>query len=201
MLTELNALTLLGYFLWFIVLVWIVNILLTRYGLSQQTLLSPTNDSRLKASEAPLVSVLVPARNEADRVLPSSISSVLAQDYGRFEVIAVDDRSTDETGTILKSLAAADTRLRVIEGAEPPPGWLGKPFAMQEALDEARGEWILATDADMIFDPAALRTAVAHTLEREGDALTLIPHFETGSFWERVMIPTWAWVFLMFTNI
>lgn len=199
MLTGLNALTLLGYFLWFIVLVWIVNILLTLYGLSQQTVLSPTNDSSLKASEVPLVSVLVPARNEADRVLAQSVASVLAQDYDRFEVIAVDDQSTDETGTILKSLAAADTRLRVIEGAEPPSGWLGKPFAMQEALDQARGEWILATDADMIFHPAALRTAVAHTLGREGDALTFIPHFETGSFWERVIIPTWAWVFLMFT--
>ena len=80
-------------------------------------------------------------------------------------------------------------RLRVIEGEEPPAGWLGKPSAMQQAFNHARGEWILATDADMIFDKAAMRTAVDHTLEKKGDAITLIPHFEAGSFWERVMIP------------
>jgi cellulose synthase/poly-beta-1,6-N-acetylglucosamine synthase-like glycosyltransferase len=70
---------------------------------------------------------------------------------------------------------------------------------MQQALSHARGEWILATDADMIFEPAVLRTALDRVLENNGDALTLIPRFETGSFWERVMIPTWEWVFLMFT--
>ena len=196
---ELNALTALGYVLWFLVFVWLVNILLTLYGLSQQKHLSATNNQKSKDEDAPLVSVLVPARNEADRVLAQSISSILAQDYVRFEVIGVNDRSTDATGAILNSLAAADTRLRVIDGAELPPGWLGKPFAMHQALAHARGEWILATDADMIFDPAALRTAVAHALQREADALTFVPLFETGSFWERTMIPVWAWVFLMFT--
>ena len=70
---------------------------------------------------------------------------------------------------------------------------------MHQALNHARGEWILATDADIIFDKAALRTAVAHTCAREAQALTLIPYFETGSFWERVMIPTWTWVLWMFT--
>ena len=153
----------------------------------------------MTASVAPLVSILVPARNEQDRVLADCIRSILAQDYGRFEVIAVNDRSTDGTGTILETLATDDDRLLVIEGEEPPAGWLGKPYAMQQALNHARGEWILATDADMIFDKAALRTALDRTLEEKGDAMTLIPHFEAGSFWERVMIPTWAWVLLMFT--
>jgi len=196
---EFSAMNFLAYLLWFIGFAWLVTILLTLYGFSQQRPLSPTNDLALKANNVPLVSVLVPARNEEDRVLAESILSVLAQDYGRFEVIAVDDRSTDATGAILKSLAATDSRLHVIEGAEPPQGWLGKPFAMQQALNQARGEWILATDADMIFDPAALRNAVANALERKADAITFIPHFEAGSFWERVIIPTWAWVFLMYS--
>ena len=153
----------------------------------------------MTASDAPLVSVLVPARNEQNRVLADCIRSILDQDYGRFEVIAVNDRSTDATGAILETLAKSDHRLRVIEGEEPPAGWLGKPYAMQQAFNHARGEWILATDADMIFDKAALRTAVDRTLEGRGDAMTLIPQFEASSFWERVMIPTWAWVLLMFT--
>ena len=128
------------------------------------------------------MSILVPARNEEQRVLEPCIRSILAQDYGNFEVIAVNDRSTDNTGAILETLAEHDARLDVIQGRELLPGWLGKPYAMHQALDHARGEWILATDADMIFEPAALRTAMARVLESDGDALTLIPRFETGSF-------------------
>ena len=101
---EFSAMNFLAYLLWFIGFAWLVTILLTLYGFSRQRPLSPTNDLAFKANNVPLVSVLVPARNEEDRVLAESILSVLAQDYGRFEVIAVDDRSTDATGPILKSL-------------------------------------------------------------------------------------------------
>jgi cellulose synthase/poly-beta-1,6-N-acetylglucosamine synthase-like glycosyltransferase len=184
---------------WLIVFAWLTSIVLTLYGLARQRPLLPTNHLPLTAIDAPLVSVLVPARNEQHRVLADCIRSILAQDYARFEVIAVNDRSTDATGAILETLAKSDDRLRVIDGEEPPAGWLGKPYAMQQAFNHARGEWILATDADMIFDKAALRTAVDSALERKDDAVTLIPHFEASSFWERVMIPTWTWVLLMFT--
>lgn len=185
--------------LWFVAFAWLVMVVLTLHGRSRQRSLLATSNLRLATSDAPLVSILVPARNEQHRVLETCIRSILAQDYGRFEVIVVNDRSTDETGAILERLAKSDERLRVIEGEDLPPGWLGKPYAMQQALTHAHGEWILATDADMIFEPAALRTALERTLEANGDALTLIPHFETGSFWERVVIPTWEWVFLMYT--
>jgi cellulose synthase/poly-beta-1,6-N-acetylglucosamine synthase-like glycosyltransferase len=130
-------------------------------------------------------------------VLPACIRSILSQDYGRFEVIAVNDRSTDATGAILNAVARTDARLRVVEGRELPAGWLGKPHAMRQALAHARGSWVLATDADMIFDATALRTAMARVLDDELDALTLIPLFESKSFWERVVIPTWSWVLLM----
>lgn len=192
-------LTILISAVWFVALVWLVIFVVTLYGLSRQRFLLPTTKLRLTASDAPRVSILVPARNEQDRVLEACIQSILAQDYGRFEVIAINDRSTDATGAILQTLAKGDERLRVIEGKELPPGWLGKPYAMQQALTQARGEWILATDADIIFEPSALRTALDRILEAKGDALTLIPRFEAYSFWERLMIPTWAWVFLMFT--
>lgn len=185
--------------LWFIAFVWLVIVVLTLRGVSRQKSLLATDNLRLTASDAPLISILVPARNEQDRVLEDCIRSILGQDYGRFEVIAVNDRSTDSTGAILETLAQGDQRLRVIEGEELPPGWLGKPYAMHQALSYASGEWILATDADMIFEPSALRTALERTVEAKGDALTLIPQFEAHSFWERVMIPTWEWVFLMFT--
>jgi cellulose synthase/poly-beta-1,6-N-acetylglucosamine synthase-like glycosyltransferase len=191
-------LTVLVATLWFIALVWLVIVILTLHGLTRQRTLSPTTNLDLTASDAPLVSILVPARNEQHRVLEACIRSILAQDYGRFEVIAVDDRSTDSTAAILKTLARSDERLHVVEGRELPPGWLGKPYAMQQALNHAHGEWILATDADMIFERSVLRTAIDRVVKAQGDALTLIPRFEAGSFWERVMIPTWTWVFLMF---
>lgn len=185
--------------LWLIAFVWLVILIITIHGLSRQRFLLPTTRLGLTASDDPLVSILVPARNEQDRVLEECIRSILAQDYGRFEVIAVNDRSTDATGAVLETLAKSDPRLRLIEGKELPPGWLGKPYAMQQALKLARGEWVLATDADMIFESSVLRTAMDRILETNAAALTLIPRFEAHSFWERVMIPTWAWVFLMFT--
>ena len=198
---KLDFLLISAGFGWLLVFAWLISIALTLYGFSRQKKLMQTDHLHMAARDAPLVSVLVPARNEQGRVLSKSIRSILAQDYGRFEVIAVNDRSTDATGAILESLATNYPRLRVIDGAEPPAAWLGKPYAMQQALSHARGEWILATDADMIFHRAVLRTAMTHTLAAKGDALTLIPHFEARSFWERVMIPTWAWVLMVFSLV
>lgn len=195
-----SQLVVLAGMFWVIVFSWIVSVLLTLVGLARQKRLLPVRHSPA-STDTPLVSILVPARNEQHRVLENCIRSILAQDYPRFEVIAVNDRSTDSTGAILDALAKSDKRLRVIEGQDPPAGWLGKPYAMQQAFKHACGEWLLATDADMIFDNTALRTAMERTLDRNGDAMSLIPHFEAHSFWERVMIPTWAWVFLMFAVV
>jgi chlorobactene glucosyltransferase len=187
-----------AYLLWALVAAWIVSLALTIYGLSRQRPLLPLDDAALKPNENPLVSIVVPARNEEHRVLSDSIRSILAQDYQPFEVIAIDDRSTDNTGFILRSFAQTDTRLRVIDGEDLPSGWLGKPYAMHQALRHARGEWILATDADMIFEEAALRTGLNMARAQNAEAISLIPFFQTESFWERVMIQTWSWVTLMF---
>lgn len=146
--------------------------------------------------ERPLVSVLVPARNEAGRALDACLRSLLAQDYGRVEVIAVDDCSTDATGAVLHNAAKTNRRLRVIDGVNPPPSWLGKPYALQQAFDASRGQWILMTDADVIFSPESVRTALTHALSRGDDALTLIPRVECLSFWERVFMPT-CWGVMM----
>ncbi|MBC7933363.1 MAG: glycosyltransferase [Rubrivivax sp.] len=182
---------------WAVFYLWLLGGLLTLLSLFRLKFLKPTNDVRLKSSDAQLVSILVPARNEERRILRDCLRSILAQDYGNFEVVAVNDRSIDATGEILRELAEGDERLRVVEGTEPPDGWLGKPHALQQALEAARGEWVVMADADMIFHPAALRTAVAYVLERDADALTYVPHFEAGSFWEKVFIPVWGWGILI----
>jgi len=184
---ESNALALLASVGWIIVAGWLITIAFTLYGLSRHKRLLPTNQLGLIESDAPLVSVLVPARNEQHRVLADCIRSILAQDYGSFEVVAVNDRSTDATGAILESLARADGRMRVIEGEEPPPGWLGKAYAMHQALNQARGEWILATDADMIFDKTALRTAVR---SRKSGLETCCEH---SCAWQRISPTAFMW--------
>ena len=88
---QLNLLVILTSFVWLLVFGWIISIILTLYGLSRQKLLLPTNHLRAPVIDAPLVSVLVPARNEQHRVLADCIRSILAQDYAWFEVIAVND--------------------------------------------------------------------------------------------------------------
>ena len=137
---------------------------------------------------APRVSVVVPARNEAADI-EAAVRSHLAQDYPALEVIVVDDRSTDGTAEILARLAAADDRLTVVPGVDPPEGWLGKPHALYQGASRASGDVILFADADVRYDPPALSEAVA-MLERERiDFLALFPRVEMHGFWENALMP------------
>jgi cellulose synthase/poly-beta-1,6-N-acetylglucosamine synthase-like glycosyltransferase len=123
-------------------------------------------------------------------VLSQALASVLAQDYQQIELIAVNDRSTDDTGS-LDSFAGTDHRLHVINNTEPPAGWLGKPHALQQALEVSHGEWILTLDADMLLEKDAIRTALGQAIAGGYEVLTLMPYFETQSFWERAFTPAW----------
>jgi chlorobactene glucosyltransferase len=175
---------------WVCALGWLAFAAVVLYGVTRRKPLLATPDSQLPTG-APLVSVLIPVRNEAHRILAQTLRSVLAQTYKHIEVIAVNDRSMDDTESILRSVAETDERLRIINGVEPPAGWLGKPYALQQALEAARGEWVLTIDADMVLEKEAVRIALGHALAGGYDVLTLMPHFETGSFWERAFTPAW----------
>lgn len=192
---ELSGLSVLTGIAWICAFGWLVFAAVALYGLAGRKPLLPLQNSRL-TTDAPLVSVLIPARNEAHRVLAQSVRSVLAQDYEHLEVIAVNDRSTDATESILRSIAETDERLHVINGVEPPAGWLGKPYALQQALEASRGQWVLTIDADMVLEQEAVRIAIGRALAGGYDVLTLIPYFETKSFWERVFTPAWVLVLL-----
>ena len=139
-------------------------------------------------SNPPRISVCVPARNEA-RGIQACLQSLLNQDYPNFEVIAIDDHSTDSTGNIIRTLAQENTCLKVLKAADLPEDWLGKPFALNQAFKIAQGEYLLFTDADPVFKPTALNTAVHAMRERELDVLTLMPQAEFRSFWERAVQP------------
>ncbi len=142
----------------------------------------------IPGKRAPRVSVLIPARNE-EADIERCLGSVLALDYEDFEVIVVDDESTDDTARIVMGLAAKDPRLCLVRGRPRPEGWIGKSWAAWQAAAEADGEWLLFTDADVWHEPTSLRRAVAEALRIGSDALSILPRIEVTSFWDRVMMP------------
>ncbi|HET6231447.1 MAG TPA: glycosyltransferase family 2 protein [Longimicrobiaceae bacterium] len=125
--------------------------------------------------ELPTLSVVIAARNE-ERNLEEALRSVLALRWeGGAEVIVVDDRSTDATGAILDRMAATARRLRVVHVAELPAGWLGKNHALWHGAQEARGELLLFTDADVVMEPTAVQRAAAHLVRGGFDHVTAGP--------------------------
>jgi hypothetical protein len=135
---------------------------------------------------APLVSILIPARNE-ERNIERCVAGALAQRYPAFELLVLDDHSTDGTATLLAGFS--DTRLRVLAGEALPPGWTGKCFACQQLGAAARGEWLLFLDADTAPAPELVAAMVAHAERRDLALLTLLPLLELKTFWERAVLP------------
>ena len=142
--------------------------------------------------ELPLVSVLVPARNEELNV-ERCVVSLLRQDYPHYEVLVLDDDSTDQTSAILARLAAGDERLRVLSGRALPKGWLGKHWACHQLTLASRGELLLFTDADTEHHPQMLCDAVAAQRAEGSDMLTGLPREETVSWGEKVVVPVVSW--------
>jgi len=142
--------------------------------------------------QVPHASILVPARNEEGNVGPC-IGSLLAQEYPDFEVLVLDDHSTDGTGRILAELAATQNRLRVLSGQALPDGWLGKHWACHQLAEAATGELLLFTDADTRHHPRALRDAVAAMLAERADLLSALPRQEMISWAERLLVPVIGW--------
>ncbi|MDR7476102.1 MAG: glycosyltransferase [Armatimonadota bacterium] len=145
----------------------------------------------------PRVSVLLPARNE-ETVIGDCICSLLAQDYPDFEVLGLDDGSTDGTDAVLAALAREDARLRVLSGRPLPEGWLGKHWACQQLAQAATGELLLFTDADTVHHPQALRLGVAALLAEQADLLSGFLHQRLLTWGERLTVPTIFWCFFSF---
>ena len=137
---------------------------------------------------APLISVCVPARNEA-RNIGRCLESLVRQRYPNFEILVLDDCSTDATHAIAERYARAHPRVRVLRGAPLEPGWIGKPHACQQLGEAARGEWLLFTDADTEFPPRALARGLRMALARRADLLSGIVRMENVTFWERLSVP------------
>lgn len=143
-----------------------------------------------RGSAAPRsVTVVVPARNEAVNII-GCLRSITASEYPDFEVIVVDDRSDDRTGELARSVPRGNAkRLLVLDGEPLPPGWLGKPWACQQAARLARGELLLFTDADTTHGPRLTARAVAALDEDGADLLTVAGRQLMETFWERLVQP------------
>ncbi|MCA1734075.1 MAG: glycosyltransferase, partial [Acidobacteria bacterium] len=128
----------------------------------------------------PRVSVVVAGRNE-EAAVEDAVVSLLALDYPDLEIVFVNDRSDDATGSILDRLAASDPRLRVIHVTELPEGWLGKNHALHLGAARASGTVLLFTDADVMFEPSTLRRAVRYLLDRNLDHLAASPRIVVRS--------------------
>ena len=137
----------------------------------------------------PFVSVIVPARDE-ERSIGRCLESLLAQDYADYEVIVVDDDSSDATAEIVAGIAARDPRLRLVSGVPLPDGWLGKPHALSEGAAVARGEILILTDADTVHTPESISWAVTNLQDHRVDILSGYLNQEYGSLGERLVVPT-----------
>lgn len=145
-------------------------------------------DLEEKPPFAPLISICVPARNE-ERNIGSCLESLLAQTYPNFEIIIVDDRSSDATPEILRRHESGNSKLSIIAGRDLPAGWAGKPHALHQAASAARGEWLCFVDADTFLAPQALSACLAKAIETRADLFTILTFQITGSFWEKVVLP------------
>ena len=137
-----------------------------------------SNRSDFDVSGADLVSVIVPAKDEEANVR-TALETILAQDYPDLEVIVVDDRSADRTAEIVREVAAADERVRLVRVERLPDGWFGKVHAMYAGAREARGEWLLFVDADCRQAPHSVRAGVGFLIQQGGHMLRLW----RGRFW------------------
>ena len=156
-------------------------------------------DTRPSLSDVPPVegtpvTIVIPARNESETI-ETVVRSILASSYRPFELLVVDDRSTDDTAAVVERLAAGDARLRLVPGEPLPEGWYGKPWACFQGARAGTGDVLLFTDADTRHEPELLGRAVAALGRERADLVTVAPHQRCVTFWERVVMPQ-IWLLL-----
>ena len=148
----------------------------------------------------PKVTILVPARNE-ERNIAGCIHSLLAQDYPSFEVLALDDQSSDLTLSILEQIASMQPRLKVLIGSTPPQGRSGKNWACVQLAQQAHGDLLFFTDADTLHQPQMLRASVTAMIGEQADLLTGFPRQEVHTWGERLLVPFFSWACFCFNPI
>ncbi len=153
-----------------------------------------------KLEDQPLISVMIPARNEAE-VIGTTLQKLRAQTYPNFEVLLLDDDSSDGTREVASIASEGDIRITIHSGKPLPPRWSGKSWACQQLAQQARGDILLFTDADVRWEPEALAAVVALMQRGHADMLTVWPTQETATFAERFTVPAMTFVILGYLPI
>jgi cellulose synthase/poly-beta-1,6-N-acetylglucosamine synthase-like glycosyltransferase len=203
------------YFHWIagvlLALIWLSRVLDTALGVRTLINISQPEWDRHPATAAgnPRVAIIVPARNE-EASIEQALTQLLALDYDNYEVIAINDRSTDQTGEIMDRIAASfqtqsrgDGRprpsggLKIFHIRELPPGWMGKAHAMYTAGKiAADADWLLFTDADVMFRPDCIRRAIAFAEQERADHVVLFPHMVMKHPGEKMMLAFFQLMFV-----
>ncbi len=175
-------------FFWFVLLFMPV-----RWRMSERW--EATEKSSTPVSQLPSLSVIVPARNESDS-LPLTLPSWLDQDYPESEIVLIDDESTDGTEECAHSISSRSSRtIRIIKGTQPPPGWTGKLWALQQGINDSTGEWLLFTDADIRHCQNLWRGLVTKALIEQREMVSLMAFLDTDGMWARLLIPSFVYFF------
>jgi len=152
-----------------------------------------------KDEDCPRISLIFAARDEQEK-LSAALETLVAIDYPHLEIIAVDDRSTDNTARILDAFAQNHPQLKVVHIRELPKGWLGKPHALQRGYEVSSGELLVFTDADVKFKSEALRRIVSLFRTRQLDHLALLGDVERSGFWDTVLLSFFGMGFQLATD-
>jgi len=192
-----------GYFHWIagtiLALAWFSRIVDAALGMpSVADIARPEWDRNPVTPQGePRVSIIVPARNEEEHIR-ETLTRLLALEYSNYEIVAVNDRSTDRTGVLMEEVAAAQAhgRLKVIQIKDLPNGWLGKTHAMWMASQQTTGAWLLFTDADVLFKPDTLRRAIGYGESSRTDHLILFPRMIMRRPGERMMMAFFLTLFI-----
>lgn len=173
---------------------WLALLLMPiRWQMSEQWEISEV--STVPISRLPRLSVIVPARNEAES-LPVTLPSWLNQDYPESEIILIDDESTDNTAECAMGIAKDHNRIiQVLKGAPTPPGWTGKLWALEQGVRASSGEWLLFTDADILHKQGLWQKIVAKALTEQREMVSMMALLDTGGVWSLLLIPAFVYFF------
>jgi glycosyltransferase involved in cell wall biosynthesis len=171
----------------FTFLFWFAVWLDAKQGMGKITKLENVQEDGRSKSNGPLLSIIVTAKDEEAHI-EASLLSQFQQTYSNIEWIVVNDRSIDQTGDILNHLAHTASRMKVIHIKQLKEGWLGKNHALYEGFLQSRGEYILFTDADILFQKDTISKAITYFQQNELDHLTLAPNLKGSSFWTNAFI-------------
>lgn len=165
---------------------WILPPLITWLRLRNSRSLTDVSD--VPPANPPLVTVIVPARNEA-RNIEQCVSSILAATYPNIELIVVDDSSTDGTSGIARQAAGSDPRVTIVTNEPLPESWFGKQWACAAGARLARGSVLQFTDADTIHAPDLVTRSINAMVRTDADLFSIAGRQELGGFWEKVIQP------------